>query len=676
MPCFTRTLVVRIVRATRKITMAAIVAATLTAPVSVFAQDAPVLKLKENNKLQTNGDGQFVYEIKLPVAAYTMLKKNTTNTAVLARKMGITDQNALVENVRGDWNDGASTLKLEFTARGIARAVKGETWELPMFEGSDTELVAVADGTAVLTQAAQVPGLGLCTSTIKIALPAGATDIKTLKNPGRLSYRLVNAAITEGDVKTEFEVEQKEQVMSSLAKSLSNKQFAALWTARTKFKNTGEQTIKDYRVRFRIAEYAPTWSSWNGTPVVVPGQTVVDGYFPVFEMEKIGKLTGQTKVAMEIQYQYKKADGKLVEESETKEFTLLSRNQVYYTSMKPEDCADWSDNFNLVGVVMASFVTHEDPVIQQAAGRLAKWVGGSSAALSDDEALKYMAAVYMFMGENIAYQTPPGGANDKKYIQHVKYGRDVLKNKAGTCIDLAILYGSLCQAVGLEPVMYNIPGHCFPAVKLPKSGRIIPVESTLIGKANFEQAVKTAQEKHFQPMNNGQMPYDEAYIAKLNKMGAVSMDLPNVGEDPLDKWGIKMPTPQVNQDRQPNTNASRNTNANTGNNGGNNNRPQPAPVQNTVVGTWTTKFQSNGMTVAGVAILKADGTGEYGWAIQGPNGVEKLADTGTWKIKGKKLIVTGDTNGITVTRPISLDGDSMEMELAEFGVTATWTRKN
>jgi hypothetical protein len=669
-----RKLALGFLKAVRKYTMVAVFAATMTAPVTVFAQDAPILKLKENNRLHANGDGHFVYEIKLPVATYTALKKNTTNLAVLARKMGLTDQNALIEGVKGEWIDGDSTLKLEFTARGIARAVKGETWELPLFDGTDTDLVAVMDGTAVLTQAAQIPGLGLCTSTIRIALPPGTTDVKALKNSSRLSYRLPVQKNSEGEIKAEFETEAKEQVMSSLAKALSNKQFSALWTARTKFKNTGEQVIRDYRVRFRIAEYAPTWSQWSGTPIVVPGQTVVDGYFPVFEMEKIGKLTGQTKVAMEIQYQYKKADGKLVEDSETKEFTLLSRNQVYYSSLRPEDCADWSDRFNLGSAVLASFVTHEDPVIQQAAGRLAKWVGGSSAALSDEEAIKYMAAVYLFMGENIAYQTPPGGENDKKFIQHVKYGRDVLKNKAGTCIDLAILYGSMCQAVGLEPVLYNIPGHCFPAVKLPKSGRVIPVESTMIGKNSFEEAVKYAQEKHIQPILNGQMPYDEAYIAKLHKTGAVPMDLPSVGEDPLEKWGVKMPTPQVNR-TEPTTNTTRPTNTNTGNNSGNNgnNNRHPAQAQNSVVGTWKTSFKTNGIQMVGVAILKSDGTGEYAWVMKGPNGNSQTSDTGTWSLKGNKLTIRADENG-TVVRTIALDGNQMDMELAEFGMTVTFHR--
>ena len=273
---------------------------------------------------------------------------------------------------------------------------------------------------------------------------------------------------------------------------------------------------------------------------------------------------------------------------------------------------------------MASFVTHEDPVIQQAAGRLAKWVGGSNAAGNDEEALKYMAAVYLFLSENVAYQTPPFGENDKKFIQHVKYGRDVLKNKAGTCIDLAILYGSLCQAVGLEPVLYNIPGHCFPAVKLPQSGRVVPVESTLIGKAGFEQAVKFAQEKHFQRMFSGQMSYDEANIAKLHKTGAVPMDLPSVGEDPLDKWGVKMPALRAAKAEPP----ARPTTADN---------PQPAPAQALPVGSWTTLFQVNGVLIGGALILKADGGFEGGWVAKGPNGTKQITDSGTWSLNGAQV---------------------------------------
>ena len=376
---------------------------------------------------------------------------------------------------------------------------------------------------------------------------------------------------------------------------------------------------------------------------------------------------------MEIQYQYRGPDGKLVEDSETKELTLLSRNQVYYSSLKPADCVDWNDRMNLVGAVVSSFVTHEDTVIQQAAGRIAKWSGGANASGSDEDAVKFMAAAYLFMGENIAYQTPPGGENNATFIQHVKYGRDVLKNKAGTCIDLAILYGSLCQAVGLEPVLYNIPGHCFPAVKLPVSGKVIALESTLIGRASFQDAVKKAMEGNMPKMQAGNLPFDEALVSKYHKAGAIPMDLPGVGEDPLEKWGIKMPNPLAADPAPRRTPApGSNPERNPAPTPPGEERPAPQRV-NPLVGTWTTKFLANGVGVGGVATFKEDGGFLGGWVFAEDGGSRTSEDTGTWSVKGNKLTIKGDTTG-TVVRKFELKGETIKMEIEEMGLIVTFTR--
>ena len=620
------------------------------------AQTSPVLKLRENNQLHANGDCSFQYEITLPAATYTALKRKTPNTAILIRKAALTDQNVVLDGQTGEWVDADSTLKIRFNARGIARLMKGGAWEIPLIDSIDTELVAVAEGTAILTQAAEIPGLGMATNTIRVTMPPGTKDVKMLRSPTRLSYRLPAPPAGTGEAKADIELETKDQVMTSLAKAMSNKSFGTLWTARSRFKNTGPVALRDYRIRFRVAEYAPSWSPWQGTPLVVAGQTVVDGYYPVFEMEKIGRLTGQTKAALEIQYQYKGPDDKLIEESETKEFILLSRNQVYYTSLKPSECVDWADQDNLGAVVLSSFVTHEDPVIQQAAGRIAKWAGGTNATGSDEEAIKYMAAVYSFMAENIAYQTPPFGENKTKFIQHVKYGRDVLKNKAGTCIDLAILFGSLCQAVGLEPVLYNIPGHTFPAVRLPNSKKVLAVEATLIGRGSFLDAVKRAEESNMKQMRAGDKPYTEVWVAKLQKNGAVPMDLPGVGEDPLEKWGIKMPKQLPG----------------AGQKGGEN--PGPRPVASPLVGTWTTVFNANGVKVAGLAIFQDGGGFEGVWVFGEGPGRRVVSDTGTWSVDGNDLTIKGNNNG-TVVRRFETKGDVVRMELKEFKSVVIFNRK-
>ena len=630
--------------------------AALAVPAAAPAQQGPTIKFAEHNRLLANGDGEFVYDIRLPVAAYTTVKRNTPNTAVLIRKFGLSEQNVVIEGQVGEWVDADSTLKIRFTGRGVARVCKGGAWEAPLADGMDTELVAVADGTAVLTQAVEFPGLGLATNTIRIALPAGATEVKVLPGPARLSYRLPASPAAAGAAAADFGLENKDQVMTSLAKALSNKAFGPLWTARAKLKNTGPVALRDYRVRFRIPEYAPSWSAWHGTPLVVPGQTVVDLYHPIFDMDRIGRLSGQSRAGLEVQYQYTGPDGKLADETETRELTLLSRNQVYYTSLPPSECIDWADRDNLGAWVLSSFVTHEDPVIQQAAGRIAKWAGGANAAGGDDEALKFMAAAFAFMGENVAYQTPPFGQNEARFVQHVKYGRDVLRNKAGTCIDLAILYGSLCQAVGLEPVLYNIPGHTFPAVRLPGSRRVVAVESTMIGRATFADAVKTAEEKNMRPIRAGEKPHTEVVIGKLQRAGAVAMDLPAVGEDALDKWGIHMPAQGPNPAPGPNPN------------------PGPRPAADPLHGTWVTKFTANGMTVGGAAIFKENNGFEGAWVFADATGRRTVEDTGTYSVNGNQLTIRGEKTG-TVVRRFQVRGDEARMELAEFGLIVTFTRK-
>ena len=151
-----------------------VLAVTTAAP----AQTSPVLKLKENNQLHANGDCSFQYEIKLPVVAYTTLKRKTPNTAILIRKSALTDQNVVLDGQTGEWVDADSTLKIRFNARGIARVMKGGAWEVPLIDSIDTELVAVTEGTAILTQAAEIPGLGLATNTIRVTMPTGAKDVK------------------------------------------------------------------------------------------------------------------------------------------------------------------------------------------------------------------------------------------------------------------------------------------------------------------------------------------------------------------------------------------------------------------------------------------------------------------------------------------------------------------
>jgi len=59
--------------------------------------------------------------------------------------------------------------------------------------------------------------------------------------------------------------------------------------------------------------------------------------------------------------------------------------------------------------------------------------------------------------QNITYINPPASF----YGQKIRSPKDVIDNSQGTCIDLAVIYASLWEGVGLNPVLVLIPGRAF-----------------------------------------------------------------------------------------------------------------------------------------------------------------------------------------------------------------------
>lgn len=73
--------------------------------------------------------------------------------------------------------------------------------------------------------------------------------------------------------------------------------------------------------------------------------------------------------------------------------------------------------------------------------------------------LKEAQALYLALhAHGIAYQNPPAGG---LYTQRLRMPMEVLNDKKGTCIDLAILYCACLLEVGYNPILVIIDGHAF-----------------------------------------------------------------------------------------------------------------------------------------------------------------------------------------------------------------------
>ena len=117
---------------------------------------------------------------------------------------------------------------------------------------------------------------------------------------------------------------------------------------------------------------------------------------------------------------------------------------------------------------IAYFVTPNHPaitpVILRASEILGKWTGVSSLEgyqAQDPERVRKMAgAVFQAIREQgIVYTNPP--ATFRGPGQRIRSAGDVLAGHLGTCIDLAALYASCLEAIGLNPFVVLVQGHAF-----------------------------------------------------------------------------------------------------------------------------------------------------------------------------------------------------------------------
>ena len=132
---------------------------------------------------------------------------------------------------------------------------------------------------------------------------------------------------------------------------------------------------------------------------------------------------------------------------------------------------------------------------------------------------------------------------DVKVVQNVKFPRDVNKDRSGTCLDLAILFASMANALGLTPFLVVKEGHCFPAVAMPGDrGDIVGVETTLIGggirfgSGSFRRALQIGGVELEKVLQSGK--YVLLPIIDLWAHDVYNPELEELPADILMRWGI------------------------------------------------------------------------------------------------------------------------------------------
>lgn len=495
--------------------------------VSAQLQSGTTFNIEDRISLSEIGDAEILFLMKFPdTSSYHKSKQLFGNNKyLLVRQLARNLSKYQLEIGEPEYNDQNRELKVAIKAKGLAVCKQGQ-WEMEAAEG--VKLVSRQDSTWIFNNVQQSPE-GILSEHIYLQFPKQASDITFDEANKAVKFKLPDKYKKKGG-KLEVDLNYRETLMSCVYKVYGDPELGEgnYWVAKTVLRNKGKGKIEDLKVKYRIRGYSD-WSVPNSYSLLAPGGTVVDVYYPQLSPE-VAKLTSKTPATLEVEYSYKGAEA--VQEGKT--IYIRGKNEFEHSDITTREAVSWFDNF-ANAPLLAAFVTKGDPAVRKFVDLVSRASGGVAASLKDADAVAWLKTLYeLEVANGFDYQTPPG-LLESVLVQEIKYPRDVLAGKAGTCIDLAILYAACAEATSIKSYLVMIPGHCFPLFILP-GGQMLPVEATAIGRATFEEASKQAAETLQEAEQAGTIIL--ADIEEIWKLGVSPPELPPVPEDCLEKWGI------------------------------------------------------------------------------------------------------------------------------------------
>ncbi len=420
-----------------------------------------------------------------------------------------------------------------------AAVSRGNRWQISL---APNEQLSSQEPTHVST-ITQSSGSSKIISINNYSLPAKAQNIRFDPENHLITYILPKPVAVPGEPEVEVAVRYKERLMSAVYKIYADQQahVGAYWVAKTVFTNTGKTPVFDLKITYRLGDYTDA-SVPEPYSLVPAGGSAVDTYYPIIKA-KVAELRTTTPLQLYVRYEYHDGAGKAYSGELTKRVDMLGINQFEFSNLNDADRTDsWFDHFNNAPLLSA-FVTRLDDPVKQFAGYVSHAAGGVAAASDDKSAVVWLQKAYeMELLNDIVYSTPSDFLTpDRSNGQDIKYPRDVFRDRTGTCVDLAITYAALAEAVGLKSNLMVVRGHTFPVIRLP-SGKLLAVESTGLGGGNqrmmFDKAVEYGM-KEFQDYLNQGVFYFVNVEEEWSTDRVPNPELAQLGTDFLAKSGIR-----------------------------------------------------------------------------------------------------------------------------------------
>ena len=220
--------------------------------------------------------------------------------------------------------------------------------------------------------------------------------------------------------------------------------------------NNERGSIQNVKFSFYVKQYMDQPKIFAELDSIKEGESLDIPVYALFT-DNIFSITEGTKVAGEIRVEYSYI-GKEMSDSHPVTVTINNRNAM-----------TWDDDRKA-----AAFVTSKDPLVLSFAKNIAGSIRSHELRAINTNFRTALAIFEAMKVYGIGYVIDPATPYSKlsentSSVDFVQFPNQTLAYKAGDCDDIAILYSSLLEAVGIETAFITAPGHIYMAFNLGMS---------------------------------------------------------------------------------------------------------------------------------------------------------------------------------------------------------------
>ena len=241
-----------------------------------------------------------------------------------------------------------------------------------------------------------------------------------------------------------------------------------------------------------IEGYSTTASS---TVIIGPNERLTVRHNPRLNTQAVDALNSRRPGNFFIRVTQLKEGEDEVLLSDSVEITIYSRRDfIWVNGFKPKEMFE----------LYAAWVTPNDPAVEELIRHAADYsqsgiiFNGYGGVANDEEGTIWdrLQAIWRAQEDEDLTYISTMVAFSAGYNQRIRTPYDVLEQKSGNCIETTLLFASAAEALDLEAAIVQIPGHAYIAVRMDQeNASYYFIETTLIGRASFTQAVQEGLRK-------------------------------------------------------------------------------------------------------------------------------------------------------------------------------------